>query len=72
MSIPHRVAFSNFKGAWWEVDLGSSYAIAHVEVQNCNDCCRCGDRLSNSDIILFDNDNMELASYHIAEAATGQ
>ena len=32
MLVPDYITSSNFEGAWWEVDLGSSYGIARVEV----------------------------------------
>jgi len=60
----------NEQGAWWEVNLGASYAISKVEVRNRQDYG--GDRLSNSDILLLANDDTEIASYHIAEATTNQ
>ena len=56
-------------GAWWEVDLGKSYAIASANVTNREDCC--GDRLSNSDVILKSGAGTN--SYcHIAIATDGQ
>ena len=57
-------------GAWWEVDLGSSYFLSEVKVKARRGCC--GESLSDSDIFLFDGTNKKVASYHIAQAVTGQ
>jgi hypothetical protein len=39
--------------AWWQVDLGSTSSIQSVEVWNRTDCC--GDRLTNFNVLLLDN-----------------
>ena len=67
--FPDCIASFNFAGAWWEVDLGASYAIAKVEVHNRHDCC--GERLSNSRVILKDGAD-PVANYAIGTALTDQ
>ena len=57
-------------GAWWEVDLGSNFEVASVEVTNRQDCC--GYRLRNSDVVLKLDDDTPFATFHIATAFDGE
>ena len=57
-------------GAWWEVDLGSNFEVASVEVTNRQDCC--GYRLRNSDVVLKLDDDTPFATFHIATATDGE
>lgn len=49
--------------AWWQVDLGSSYAIDQIAIWNRTDCC--ADRLSNYWLLVsdspIDGDSLEAA-----------
>ncbi|HXI23940.1 MAG TPA: discoidin domain-containing protein, partial [Pyrinomonadaceae bacterium] len=47
-------------GAWWQVDLGGTFAIQSVEVWNRTDCC--GDRLTNFDVILRDQNLNDIST----------
>ena len=67
--VPDFITSSYFEGAWWEVDLRSRYAITRVEVRNRFNCC--GERLSNSRVILKDGAS-PVADYNIGAAYTNE
>ncbi len=45
---------ANEANAWWQVDLGASYAISHVMLWNRADCC--ADRLANFYVFVSSTD----------------
>src|SRR5262249_46905356 len=62
------VTHTNFDAqAWWQVDLGSTQAVQHVDVWNRTDCC--GARLSNFNVLLLDSTQTVVASAYVAGQA---
>ena len=57
-----------FTGAWWEVDLKTSHAIAKVEIRNRGVFAG---RLSNSQVILKEG-GTPVATYDIVTAETNE
>ena len=53
-------------GAWWEVDLGEGVAVKSVKIYNRVDCCT--ERLTNSLVLLKDNQGNIVKSYRIGDA----
>jgi len=66
----HHTSFSDLEGAWWSVDLGKEVDVASVKVMARGDCC--GERLSNSDVILVNSLGYNRGCFHIGDAMTGQ
>jgi YVTN family beta-propeller protein len=48
-SVAHTLSEAN---PWWEVDLGSSYALNAIRLWNRTDCC--GERLANAVVLVSD------------------
>ncbi len=60
-SITHT---SRVSKSWWQVLLGKEYAVGDIVIWNRTNCC--SSRLSNFDVILYDNDGKQVASYYVA------
>ncbi len=60
-------ATNNEAQAWWQVDLGGTFPIQHVDVWNRTDCC--GDRLTNFNVVLLDANQSIVSSVNYASQA---
>ena len=55
------------EASWWQVDLQSQISLQKVIIYNRGDCCR--DRLSNTTVFLFDENDYVVGTFRIVDAS---